>query len=229
MRNKIFIFVVFFLFFLGISLVDSVSDFDDSLRDNLEDVKEGTDKVRGLTEEDKWKQKWDYLGNEWKEILLKNKLIFALDSFFTKISFLFFILFAKSYEMSLLLIGIIFLWFFIFLNGARVLQSWGIVGEGIFAYLASLAIVVLFAWMKLFETVIILLGRLAFSPSHWWTRAIILVFILFGFSFLQYLLSLVSSYLRTRKDSVRKKSSEFTQKRLKKFVDSFNRSSSTNS
>src|SRR3989338_6576000 len=60
--------------------------------------------------------KWDYLAREWKNILLKNKFVSAIDGFFTKISFVFRILFGMDYSMSLVLLIAIILWFYFLIN-----------------------------------------------------------------------------------------------------------------
>src|SRR3989344_4436262 len=67
-----------------------------------------TDKL--ATGVDKATLKWDYLGAEWKTILLKNSIVSKIDGFFKVISPVFTILFAMPYEMSLVLLCIIILW-----------------------------------------------------------------------------------------------------------------------
>src|SRR3989338_10796665 len=46
-------------------------------------------------------KKWDYLGDRWKEVLLKNKYASAVDGFLKKIDFVFVVLFGEHYDFSL--------------------------------------------------------------------------------------------------------------------------------
>ncbi|MEM4326337.1 MAG: hypothetical protein QXU40_03480, partial [Candidatus Pacearchaeota archaeon] len=57
-----------------------------------------SDKIKIYSEKEYWKERLDYLGREWKSILTRNPLVNSLDSFFRKISVVFFILFGIPYE-----------------------------------------------------------------------------------------------------------------------------------
>jgi hypothetical protein len=217
---------------LGIILIKTFMPVVSAINpeDSLDDVEERMENLQDTIEEysdkDAWEEKWDYLGNEWKNILLKNKVIFALDSFFTKISIVFHILFAQPYSMSLILLGIIFLWLFVFLDSGNLIRAWGIVGEGLFPYLASFVLAVAIAWTTAFENIIILLGRLAFAPEHWWTRTLTIVFIILGFVVLQYLSRLMSGLLKGRKEDLKKRATELAQNSIQKFAEKMGKGSS---
>ena len=55
---------------------------------DLEDTQENLDKSVENLENTKTniETKWDYLGKEWQNILLKNKIVSGFDGFFKKIS-----------------------------------------------------------------------------------------------------------------------------------------------
>jgi hypothetical protein len=85
---------------------------------DLEGIQREAEKIQdlaGKSQEFTEKEKWEYIGEQIRnEILLKNKFIAFVDNFFKKISFVFFILFAKDYIISLTLFFIIILWGFFY-------------------------------------------------------------------------------------------------------------------
>jgi len=218
-----------FLFFVGCILVlltmpllasQDLGGVGNELQGGVDKLSEGANKY---TETAYWQEKWDYLGQEWKKILLKNSAIAALDNFFTKISIVFKILFGAPYSMSLILLGIIFLWFVVFLDAGKLINSWGIMGTGGLAYLASGLLAVVLAQIKLLEYIILILGRLAFSPANRWTRLFIMLAIFLGFVFFSYFVNLYSKFLKTRKELLQKKATELAQKSVIKFSKTFRR------
>src|SRR3989338_3842042 len=94
------ILVVFLLVSVSLILVLQTAKAQDDILGlpaglSPEEVEKTQEKVEG---------KWDYLAREWKNIFLKNKFVSAIDSFFTKISIVFRILFGMEYSMSLVLL-----------------------------------------------------------------------------------------------------------------------------
>jgi len=88
-RNILFCFLLFSLLafnILGVTAEVAVEGLGD-LEENIEDLEEKAEEIENLPEN--IETKWDYLGNEWKNVLLKNKLVSGLDSFFTQISVIF--------------------------------------------------------------------------------------------------------------------------------------------
>ena len=71
--------------------------------------------VKGVKELERFTQekRWEYLGEKWKEILLKNKVIFAVDKFFTKINIVFVILFGRDWTFSLGMFLVFLIWFYV--------------------------------------------------------------------------------------------------------------------
>ena len=106
----IFFILICFLFFgnliLGANLIDNV----DSGIQKVEDTKNKIDSVTdGST-------KWDYLGNEWKAMFLKNKIISVIDSSLTKVSFIFEVLIGEGYTFSIAFFFMILVWFYLLFN-----------------------------------------------------------------------------------------------------------------
>lgn len=56
--------------------------------------------------------KWAYLGKEWKNMILGNPIVKAIDSFFTSINIVFLIVFGIDYSLSLVFLFTVILWLF---------------------------------------------------------------------------------------------------------------------
>ncbi|MBI2047196.1 hypothetical protein HYT26_03475 [Candidatus Pacearchaeota archaeon] len=131
-----------------------------------EEVEKTQEKVEG---------KWDYLAREWKNILLKNKFVSAIDSFFTKISFVFRILFGMEYSMSLVLLIVIILWFYFLINLLQIYRYVSIF-SGWVNYVVAFGLVIIAAQTKVLEKIAkfviwFILGII----SSWWFSLIIMV------------------------------------------------------
>ncbi len=81
----------------------------DSLQKKIRDVEDKYEQAKEFTEEDKW----DYLGESWKEVLLKNRFFSAIDSFFRELNPVFVFLFGEDYNFSLTLFFVILFWVFL--------------------------------------------------------------------------------------------------------------------
>ncbi|MEK6875176.1 MAG: hypothetical protein AABX30_00670 [Nanoarchaeota archaeon] len=223
LKEALFLFFIFSILVLPLIVSQDLGDAGDELQGQVDELEEAKNKYSETTY---WEDKWDYLEKEWKAILLKNKIIFTLDSFFTKINFIFKFLFAMDYSISIILFGIIFLWLFVFVDVGGLIKSWGIVGEGFLPYIASFFISVVFSWIKLFESIILIFGRLIFSPKYTWVRFFIFFAIFIGFIILQYLTAIFSKFLKAKREGAKRKSADLAQKSIKKFADKLSKASS---
>ncbi len=61
-------------------------------------------------------RKWEYLGEAWQELLLKNKFIGRANEVFTKMNTLFVVLFARDYSFSFEMLFVFLLWLFTLLS-----------------------------------------------------------------------------------------------------------------
>ncbi|MEK6847320.1 MAG: hypothetical protein AABY16_04080 [Nanoarchaeota archaeon] len=109
-RKFFFVFVILLFFFsFAAAQLGGIEDRIDDTRDNLEG---NVDTVREFTERDKW----TFIGSQWKEFLLKNKLIAGVDAAFTKANIVFVVLFAKPWELSIEMLFVFMLWLFTVLS-----------------------------------------------------------------------------------------------------------------
>lgn len=120
---------------------------------------------------------WEYLGKEWKNILLKNKLVSAIDSFFTKISIVFTILFGQPYSLSLFLFVIIVIWFVFLYNFIIFFKYYSSFSEPV-SYILALLLTIIIAQLKTFEKITNGLFWLAFGEKPWFFSVLIWLIII---------------------------------------------------
>ena len=114
----------------------------------------------------------DYLKEEWGNMLLKNKYLAAIHSFFQKISIVFFIFFGQEYSFSLKLILIIVLWFYFLFMFGGILKNFSTFSKAV-SYTISLVFVIVAAHLKIWEWQVDLLLWFIFvfllgSNNPWW-------------------------------------------------------------
>jgi len=114
--------------------------------------------------------RWDYLKQEWKAVLLKNKLISIIDSFFKKISPVFTVLFNYPYDLlSPTLWIIIILWIFFFLSIAILLRDYSSFSATI-SYPIGIVFAIVLAHLKVLETLANSLIWITAGDKPWWLR-----------------------------------------------------------
>lgn len=120
---------------------------------------------------------WDYLGKEWKNILLNNPTVKAVDSFLTKIDGVFFVLFGIHYSLSPALFITIFLWIFFLIAFFGIFKNYASFKKEI-SLIISFLLVITMSHIKLIELQVNFLMSLLFSNKPWWVRLIFLVVII---------------------------------------------------
>ncbi|MBS3077251.1 hypothetical protein J4233_03175 [Candidatus Pacearchaeota archaeon] len=123
-----------------------------------------------------------YLQKEWTRLIEKNKFLGPIHQFFTKISWLFIILFHHPYEFSLTLFAIIVLWFLFGTQIAKMFEA-GFGLKGIYAFGIGMLGAVILSWVPpnsagIIEMITSALLDLIFKQENWWMRTIIVVVII---------------------------------------------------
>ena len=76
-NSKIFSFLIILILLVSFTFAQ-IDNVEKQIEDAAEGLKGNVTKVRGFTETDKW----NFIGAQWKEFLLKNKAVAGVDSFF---------------------------------------------------------------------------------------------------------------------------------------------------
>jgi len=138
--------------------------------------------------------RWQEIGIRTKEALLKNPVINAIDRGLSKINWLIWFLFGMDYSLSITLLFVIALWFWIFLFGGNCIKIyWGLSTSTSLAFSGGAA--VLLAHFGVFKNLVNAIGTLVFSPEAAWARFILILMVIFFGVLLYSISSIVEHYL----------------------------------
>ncbi len=196
MKRKL---VIVLLLLFAISFASAqLSGLENQIEDVSGNLEGNVTKIREITERDKW----DFIGSQWKELLLKNKAVAGIDAFFTKINIVFVVLFAHDWDFSLGLLFVFLIWLFTllsFVTYARLKFD-----NGWTVFLVSLGATLVFAHARIFNylsngAVKVFL----YKPSAGWRLLILAVEILALFAYLK-LNQFISKNLKKAKEKRKK-------------------------
>ena len=160
--------------------------------------------------------KWDYLGKEWKNILLKNKVIALIDSFFKKISIVFRALFGMPYSLSMTLFFVIILWLFVFIFIGNLFSKSGIV-KTFPAYLIGLAPAVIISQLQILNKIVVATGTFIVSREAKWARIVLTVVAILVLILLFAISKTLSKYLEKQRKVGKEKEAEHAQEKIVRF------------
>lgn len=177
MGRKFNTFVVF-IFLLIHVFVSAQSPSDEGIdRTGFEDdagkILNATEKLKEFAE----KNKSSYLGEQWKEFLLKNKGISTLDSFLKKVNIIFFILLAKDYNFSFNILFTLLLWIAFFSSFSEIIILFSTFSRWV-AYLSGFVFAVILAHFRVYEFILTSVSKLISFFSGWWGIVAWIVFLI---------------------------------------------------
>ncbi len=196
------------------SIVEGLDEKVEELEEKKKNIEEGVEKIK--------ETKWDYLGEKWKNLLLKNSFVSFADGFFQKINFAFVILFSENYSLSLTLFFIIILWLYFFFKLSEILTDYSSFSSAI-ATAIGFGIVIILAQLKILRSVVEFFGWLVFSQKVWGVQIIIFVIIVFVLVFLYKLSSQIGKsfkeYGEKTKEEMEKEEEKINRGIIKSFAD----------
>ncbi len=164
--------------------------------------------------------KWDYLGKEWQNILLKNKFVVGVDNFLKKINFVFVFLFGEDYSLSLTLLVIIVLWIYLFLELSEILKDFTMFSPGT-SKIIGLGVTIISAQVGILRKFTQAFGWIIFSPEAWWMRFIIFIVVCVILIFLHKITCVLGKKHKESKEKQEKAEAKTERKTLKKYFESF--------
>lgn len=210
MKNKL-IFMFIFAFILSSIFIKAQEDY-------LPPELEGVEKLRNVTEKlTDEETREEYLKKEWAKILLENKVIAKLDSFFTKYSIFFKIILGVHYSLSLTMLFVIILWVFVAAIVGDVLRKGLGIFEG-FGYVLGIVAAVMLAQLQILRRIAVFLVKLMFYPEAAWARFIVFVVVIAILVLLYYFKGGVSQALEERRKKRKEQETELRQEELKRFT-----------
>tara|TARA_Y100000034_G_scaffold114872_1_gene151423 strand:- start:683 stop:1414 length:732 start_codon:yes stop_codon:yes gene_type:complete len=165
---------------------------------------------KGLTDKEK---RDEYLSREWGKIILKNKVIAAIDSFFTKISPVFRILFGEPYSFSLRLLLIIIFWSVILFVLFKQMQTFSGLSSSTSFGVAFLVNVII-AQTKVFSRILDFFIWLLFGEKPWWMKILILAAVIVGLIVIYYLIKKFGVVWKKAKKQTEEKTKQLKQEAL---------------
>ncbi|MBM3206886.1 MAG: hypothetical protein FJZ43_04680 [Candidatus Staskawiczbacteria bacterium] len=148
------------LFF--ISVASAQSNIEGQIEGAVEGLENNVTKIKEFTEKDKW----EFIGLQWKEFLLKNKMIAGIDAFFTKINIVFVVLFARDWSISLEMFFVFMLWVFTLIS---LYGYFSFFKSNLIRWLSCFAGVIILAQVRVFYYISFGLNKiLLYKSSLWW-------------------------------------------------------------
>ena len=174
MNKKIgvlFLFLILFGNFIFASNLDSVQEKVENAEEKFETAKE-------FTEEDKW----NYLGEQWKEIFLKNKFFSKIDDFCKEINPVFVIFLGENYEFSLTLFFVFIFWVFILLVVFFLIKDYtGIIEKKWICFLIGIIVSSLIAQSGAYRQIAEILFKFLFFKGGFFDYIFIFIFLVILF------------------------------------------------
>ncbi|HJO15043.1 MAG TPA: hypothetical protein QGG70_03260 [Candidatus Pacearchaeota archaeon] len=215
MKKRLFV-LVFILFFIGLTFIsaqdsnpiegipggDIIVDLaeGDNPSENIEDVLDRIRQERNDSDN-------GYLISQWKDQLLGNENIAAVNAVFAENDLIFRILFGVPYELSLTMFFIIALWFCVLLGLPDIIDSIDFFNK-ISSWIVSLLVVIILAQAQFFRVIVNLTDRLLFAPENGWIRLILGIIIFFIFVYIYYVEKIVGKYFNQLKKKRKDKEAE---------------------
>ena len=219
------VFVLLLVFILVSAVL--VSAVDTSLLEkNVNDVKQQGEQIKQFTEGDRWV----YLGQQWKEILLKSKVISAIDGFFRSVDSygVFLFLFAEKYDLSFTFFFALIYWIFFFfiLNG--IFKDFLPIRSGISSLIAFASVILLghigpalgynglYTWLSLQTFKVIFYKTGAWS---WVWTIIFFIIYFFVLVFIGKIIGIFKTILKKIRERREKNKLEVRVKKNEKFIE----------
>lgn len=209
MKKKVLCFVI-----LAVLLVSLVFAQENVIPGEIDEegnkILNATRKLQEFTEEDRWQ----YLGGEWRDLILKNEAVSRVDSAFKCINFLFVILFARNYAFSMTLLFVILLWLFTALS----LEGYFVFLENkTYRGLAAFPITIVLAHMQLFNYVAKSAFRIIFYRIDWWWGLLSTVIIFAAVFVYFYINKIFAKRIKKGKEEGKKRALEHRVKKTEGF------------
>ncbi|MBU3906904.1 MAG: hypothetical protein KKA64_01505 [Nanoarchaeota archaeon] len=160
--------------YVAVDNADTLGNLEQGIDKGAENLEDIQGKIEGIKE-----TKWDYLGKEWKIILLQNKIVFSIDGLFKQVNFIFVALFGQDYDLSLNLLFAVILWVFFFYNIGVILKNYSAFSQAVSITLGLIMAIIL-AQFGIYKMISESMLRLIFYKEGIWSGVwFFILFILF--------------------------------------------------
>ncbi len=210
--NKLFVLLFFVSIVLLVSVPAQLNDIENKIENVTENLDDKADKIRELTEQDKW----DFIGAQWKEFLLRNKAISGINNFFAQIDIVFVVLFSLHWAISIEMLLVFMLWLF---TGLSVYGYLTLFKNNLSRWVASFIIAIILAHVKFYYIISHAMFKLIFfKQDTWWNLITFVICIFLGILYLK-INRLISQKLKESRENAEKQA----QGRKLKEIETFNK------
>ena len=218
-KNRGFIICLLLIILLIVNFTIASAVDTSGLEEGVENVKDKAENIKEFTEEDKW----EYLSEQWRGILLKSKVISGIDNFMKKVDsfYVFVFLFNERYSLSITFFFILIYWIFFFFFFNNIFKSTLPFEKGVCSLIA-LASAVIIGHLGLYSWLSLITFKIIFYKEGIWGWAFIILFFILYFVFLIYIKTFVNKIVitfRNIKNKKRQKELEFKVKKSEKFIE----------
>ncbi len=204
----VLLFVVSFVLLVFVSA--QLGNLENQIENASENLQDKLDKAKEIAQRDKG----DFIGSQWKEFLLKNKLISEVNSFFINIDAVFVVLFSLHWAISVEMLFVFMLWLF---TGLSMYGYLSIFKNNLLRWMASFLVAIMLAHVKFYYLVSRAMFKLIFfKQSKWWNLITFVVCILLFILYFK-INKLVSEKFKKSRENSEKHETEFKLKKLEAF------------
>lgn len=205
--RKVGVFVLLFLLVFPMISGQDIGKSVGDLGDTVEQTQEQIDEARII-----------FLGQEWKELFLKNKVIFGFDKFFTDLNWFFVVIFARDYSFSLEMFFVFLMWlatalsigsYFVFFK-----EDWQ-------KLLGAFAGAILIAHIQVFNFLAKAAAKVLFYKSSTLWSVVTFIFIVLAFFVYLYLNKYFGKMIKAAKDKKKRFWLEHRTDVLEEFNENF--------
>jgi len=182
-EKRVVCLLVLVLFLVSSSIVSGQVDTS-GLESGVGTVTDTAEQINDYTD----KEKWDYLGEQWKEAFLNNSKISNVDQAFRAVdkSWVFFIFLGQHYDFSLLFLFVFLIWLFFFINFGKIFEMFSSFSKGV-SWIVALLISIILAHIKVYSAISVLLFKIIFFREGVWGWVWFVIFILLYVFVLMYI------------------------------------------
>ena len=161
--------------------------------------------------------KEDYLKQNWQEIITNNAVLGRINTFFTKISSIFQILFGQPYSLSPQLFFVILLWIYIITKIDSALNSFGMFNRAA-QIVISIGSGIVLAQLNVFALIIAALAKIVFAPEAWWVRIIAILISIVVLLFMHFIINKGIYAIKQTKAGKEAQKNKYVLGQVKEFI-----------
>jgi hypothetical protein len=205
--------VIYLTIFSLVILSSTISALNTSSTISQEDLT----KISTITTTAADPKNWGEILASWKEGILNNPFIEAIDLFLTKINVLFLILFGVNYSWSLFMFFVIYFWVFLLIRIIKALNMTSIFSKGI-STLIAIGLTLILAQIGLYSAISQGVVALIHKPEKPWLGFLVFILIIIATIFLSIVEKLVEEKLKKNRESLEKEKERLNRNVLDTYV-----------